>query len=123
MTVFDAFPNALETWTLYEKIENTEVGKTLGNSVELHVIVDEADEAHQNEAPDAPYIVADTLLYAKPSELPTLSPSALTGDYIASDGSTYYEILEAGLGKNQETGEIEHVELRVRATEVADVTE
>lgn len=32
----------------------------------------------------------------------------------------YYEIVDAGLGKNQHTGKVEHVELKVVQTEVVN---
>ena len=34
---------------------------------------------------------------------------------------TYFMIIDAGVGKNQHTGNIEHLELKVRPTEIADV--
>ena len=122
MTVFDAFPNAVETWLLYEKVQNTETGKTLGEGVELHVIVDEVGGANEERSLEAQYLDSDTLLYAKPEELPTLSKNKLLSDYAAfnAETETYYDIREVGIGKNQETGVVEHYELKIRATEVAD---
>lgn len=121
MDIFDAFPNAIETgkWQLCELIQNTEIGKTVGKKTGLDVIEDEVTNAYPGETPDADWIRSDTLLYVKPSQLPTLKSASLTSGYLCynTEEDTYYEIREVGIGKNQETGQVEHVELRIRATE------
>lgn len=122
MDVFEAFPYSVTSgvWFICEYIQNTEVGKTVGDTIAIDVIKDEVANAYPDQSPNADWIRSDTLLYVKPSQLPTLNSAELTAGYLCYDGSTYYEIREVGIGKNQESGIIEHVELRIRATEVTD---
>lgn len=119
MDVFDAFPNGIEEWA----IAKTEFSTLTGNMItdeptKLHIIVDEANSSEPNQSPNAQGINADTLLYAMPDELPTLDTAELIANYIVKpwSGDKIYAIVDAGIGKNQETGIIEHVELRVRQT-------
>ena len=44
------------------------------------------------------------------------------GYYMLHNNQTgaYYEIVDAGIGKNQHTGDIEHLELRVVRTEITN---
>lgn len=125
MNVFSAFPEAVTAgvWQICELVQNTEVGKTIGDMIDLDVIEDEVNNVYQNRTPDADYSKSDTLLYVKPTQLPTLKSAKLAAGYLCynTDEETYYEIREVGIGKNQENGTVEHVELRIRATEVADV--
>lgn len=122
-TVFEAFPQAVisDDWKLGLVEESTDVGKIFVDKGFVSVIVDEAAVGLLNNSPSADGIDSDTLIYAKPSELPGLN----VGRYIASyywyqvSSGQYYEILEVGIGKNQQENAIEHVEFRIRPVEVA----
>lgn len=127
MTVFDAFPNGIEEWGLAIAHYSTLTGNTyeLGDSaIKLHVIIDEAQSTDPNPAPNAQGIEADTLVYCIPDELPTLDTAALCAGYVCGPwtGEKVYSIIDAAIGKNQETGIIEHVELRVRQTTAEGVS-
>lgn len=121
MDVFDAFPNGIEEWGMAKAHYSTLTGNTIEigqDAIKLHVIVDEAQSTEPNPAPNTQAINADTLLYAMPDELPTLDTAELCASYIVKpwQSDKLYAIIDAGIGKNQETGIIEHVELRVRQT-------
>lgn len=118
MDVFDAFPNGIEEWGIAKASYSTLTGNIYEEAIKIHVIVDEAQSTEPNPAPDAQAINADTLLYAMPDELPTLDTAELCASYIVKpwQSDKLYAIIDAGIGKNQETGIIEHVELRVRQT-------
>lgn len=118
MDVFDAFPNGIEEWGIAKASYSTLTGNKYEEAIKIHVIVDEAQSTEPNQAPDAQAINADTLLYAMPDELPTLDTAELCASYIVKpwQSDKLYAIIDAGIGKNQETGIIEHVELRVRQT-------
>ena len=124
-TVFDSFPKAIifDDWELGEIIENTEVGKLFSSKGFKSVIVDEADYGDINAAPNADGLTSDTLIYAMPSEMPGLNISKFISSYIWHQKSSdqYFRIIEVGVGKNQDQGIIEHVEFRVRPTEIAEV--
>lgn len=125
MDVFEAFPNAVISGVY--QIGSYQRGGVLGavwdaeNAVNLDVIVDEGDGSSINAAPNAEPLDTDLLIYAKPSQLPTTNPRALAAGYLVydSEADDYFAIVDAGLGKNQETGQLEHVELLLRQTEVA----
>lgn len=122
-TVFEAFPSAIisDDWKLGYVEESTDVGKIFVDKGFVSVIVDEVAEGLLNNSPNADGIDSDTLIYALPSELPGLNVSRYIASYYwyqVSSGQ-YYEIIEVGLGKNQEKGAIEHIEFRVRPVEVA----
>lgn len=115
MTVFDAFPNAFEAWKIGTIEFGTITGNRLGEKTTIHVIVDRGDSARQTNSPNAAVIESDTLLYCRPEELPTTDPSELVGDYAVQDAQNRtYAIEDAGVGKNQHTGAIEHVELKLK---------
>ena len=77
MTIFDAFPNATETWEIGTVSYSTITGNTLTDSQEIHVVVDQGDSADTAPSPNAATIASDTLLYMKPSEAPETDPSTL----------------------------------------------
>lgn len=119
MTVFDAFQNAIEQhWQIVPMAYSSITGNELdeANAIDIGVIVDEGSASNANQATSWATISSDTLIYARPDELPTVDTSALVADYAIRDICTgkIYEIIDAGLGKNQETGEIEHVEMKIR---------
>lgn len=122
MDVFSAFPSAV-VFGRYE-LGSCQRGTLEGNQFtlesELDVIVDEGDSGVIGNAPNAEAIDADLLLYAKPYQLPTTNPRALVAGYMVHDAlyDDYFAIIDASLAKNQDTGEIEHVELLLRQAEV-----
>lgn len=121
MDVFSAFPNAIisEQWELCEKVEDTEIGTTIQKRTPLDAIVDEGTSTTRSDIPE---MESDMLIYAQPAQLPTVVSARLTNGYLCHDKTNdfYYEIRDASLGKNQETGAIEHIELLLRQTEVVD---
>lgn len=124
MTVFEAFPNAIETgWQIIPIAYSTVTGNYIDreNASDISVIVDEGNSSDANPAPNTASITADMLIYTRPSELPTTNTSALVAGYAISDATKLYEIIDAGIGKNQNNGRIEHVELRIRQTGASNV--
>lgn len=124
-TVFDAFPKAIisDDWELGEIQENTEVGKIFVSKGYKSVIVDESNTSLLNNSPNADAVDSDTLIYAKPSEMPGLNIARYISSYYWHQRSSdqYYEIREVGVGKNQSQAVIEHIEFRVRPTEISGV--
>ena len=116
MTVFDAFPNAIEQgWQIAQVTYSSITGNTVANGTAIDVIIDEGSSSDANQAPNAAGLYADTLIYTKPDQMPTTDTSALVAGYVLIDpnGRTW-EIIDAGQGKNQENGQIEHIELKIR---------
>lgn len=117
MTVFQAFPNALEEWSIAPIAYSTITGNTIDtdNAQNIRVIVDEGNNSEPNASPNAAGITSDTLLYCRPNELPTIDTAELVASYAVADqyGKTY-AIIDAAIGKNQDEGIIEHVELKIR---------
>ena len=99
----------------------TIVGNTFNKVADIDVVIDEGNSSSVNTTPEA--IRSDLLIYVMPYELPTQSTNRLVSNYMLYDSANdyYYEIIDAGIGKNQHTGNIEHIELKVVQTEVADV--
>lgn len=126
-TVFEAFPNAIisNDWELGEIVENTEVGKIFSSKGLKQVIVDEGDLGNLNTSPSAESLTSDTLIYAMPSEMPGLNIAKYISSYYWHQKSSdqYFEIVEVGIGKNQEQGVIEHIEFRVQPTGIAGVSD
>lgn len=124
-TVFECFPNAVISgvWHIGVYQRGTVMGNQFSDAGTLDVIIDEGDNSTIDSAPDAASLISDMLVYAKPDQLPTLSARKLVASYLLydSENDDYFEIIDAGIGKNQETGVIEHIELKVRQTEVANV--
>lgn len=127
MDVFSAFPGAVVSDRYY--IAVCQRGTLEGNKVllvsSLNVIVDEGDAGDIGNAPNSETLIADLLMYTKPSELPTLNPRELVAGYLVYDElyKDYFRIIDASIGKNQETGAIEHVELRLRQTDALEAEE
>lgn len=122
MDVFKAFSKAIITddWSLGSITISTDVGKIFKDEGFKSVIVDEGAEADEN-SPNANTLTTDTLIYAKPDEMPTTNTAELVASYFWHQQSTgqYYRILEVGVGKNQDEGIVEHIEFRVRPSEIA----
>lgn len=124
MDVFEAFPNAIISgvWEIGQVKRATVRGKQFSNAVTLDVIVDEGTYAVTDRSPSAEYESSDTLIYARASDMLTLDTAELAANYLWHNtvSNQYFEIREASLGKNQATGEVEHVEFLLRPTGVVD---
>ena len=116
MTVFDAFPNAIEQgWQIAQVTYSSITGNTVTNGADIDVIIDEGSSSDANQAPNAAGLYADTLVYTKPSQMPTTDTSALVAGCVLIDpNERTWEIIDAGQGKNQDNGQIEHIELKIR---------
>lgn len=124
MNVFEAFPNAIEKLKLVEIDYGTIEGNKTGQAKEFRAIKDEGTTADPTNASSAATIASDTLIYAMPADLPTTDTSELVSAYIVRDAQgRAFEIIDAGAGKNQHTGQLEHIELKLRPTEVIDSEE
>lgn len=127
MDVFNAFPKAIVAgvWELGQIVHDTDVGDrfVLAIAGKTEVIVDEVADTNLNASPSAETIREDTLLYARPYQLPTLNAAKLATGYLWWNTKTdqFYEITEVGIGKNQETGAVEHVEFKLQPTGAPDV--
>lgn len=118
MTVFEAFPNGLEAWKIGTINYSTMTGNRITNMQTINVIVDEAQTERAGGTSTPEGIAADTLIYCQPDEMPTTSIPSLITDYCVMDpDGRYYRITEAGRGKNQETGQLEHIELKLIQTD------
>lgn len=126
-TVFDCFPNAIISgvWQIGQFGKSTMTGNVFKAEGFVDVIVDEGSNTDIDNAPNAQAMLSDTLLYARPEQMPVVSTKALVGDYMLynTQEDSYYAIVDAGIGKNQETGVVEHIELKVRETVAENVTE
>lgn len=124
MDVFKAFPNAVvsDVWQIGRLERNTEEGVRFISLGAKDVIVDEAAGGSYEASPQAAALETGTLLYAKAEQMPTMNPAALISDYLweNTEEGQIYAIIEAGIGKNQDTGVIEHVEFRISPKEVID---
>lgn len=118
-TVFEAFPNAIEKWQIAGMSFSTITGnKITGTWSDIDVIVDEGSSTDPNQSPNFANAYSDLLIYCKPTQLPTLNTAKLVADYVVQDTDGYlFAIIDAGIGKNQETGRIEHIELKLRQTD------
>ena len=122
-SIFDAFPNAIISgeWEIGTCHHGTVVGNEFRPLVGLDVIVDEGASSQIDTTPET--IGSDYLIYVVPGQLPTTNADRLTADYMLHNklSGGYYLVVDAGVGKNQHTGEIEHVELKIVRTEVVNV--
>ena len=117
MDVFQAFPKAIVAWYIGEVKYSSVRGNVgiIGTGQQLDVIEDIGGNTDPNQSPNSQGIASDRLLYVRPGQLPTLDPAALMEKYGMSDINQHlYTIVDVGIGKNQETGIIEHVELKVK---------
>lgn len=123
VSVFEAFSDAIvsKRYSIGKYQRGSLVGNVFDYKGALDVIVDDGDYTEINNAPNAAGITSDILMYVRPEQLPTFSTRKLASDYLIfdSDENDYYAIKRANIGKNQQRGEIEHVELELVQTEVA----
>lgn len=123
LSIFEAFSDAIirGVWQIGTSNRGSVVGFKFTKIADLDVVVDEGASANISSTPEG--LTSDLLVYAKPEQLPTIRANKLVSGYMLydSENKDYYEIIDAGIGKNQHRGVIEHIELRVVQTEVADV--
>lgn len=121
MDVFEAFPNAVIRYRYF--LGTYQRGTIEGDKFEvisdLSVIVDEGETGKIGGAPNAQSLDADLLMYVRPIELPTLNARELTSGYMIYDDQSgdCFAIVTADIAKNQDTGQIEHVELLLKQIE------
>lgn len=125
LTVFQAFPNAIEheIWQIGSMAYSTITGNDLDENSLAYIdaIVDEGNSSEPNASPSAANAYSDTLLYIRPEQSPTLDTAELVASYVVKNTTTdkLYAIIDAGIGKNQDSGVIEHIELKLRQTGAA----
>ena len=123
ISIFDAFSNAIISgvWQLGTCQEGTIVGREFTKVRDLDVVIDEGDNSDIDTTPQE--LRADLLIYVRPEQLPTVRANKLVSGYMLYDSEEgdYYKIIDAGIGKNQHQGIIEHVELKVVQVEAVDV--
>lgn len=122
ISIFDAFPNAIISgvWEIGTCQHGTSVGNTFTKIADLNVIVDEGSNSSVNNTIEA--LNSDFLIYAMPCQVLNIDTNQLVSTCMLhnSQNDGYYEIVDAGIGKNQHTGNIEHLELKVVRTEVTN---
>lgn len=122
ISIFDAFPGAIISgvWQIGTCQHGTILGNQFEKVADLDVIVDDGSSSDINTTPEA--LTSDILLYVCPQQMPTTNTSQLVSDFMVynSEDDEYYMIVNAGIGKNQHTGNMEHVELELVRTEVVD---
>lgn len=121
-SIFNAFPNAIVSgvWSIGECQHGTLIGNQYTKVNDIDVVIDEGASSSVNVTPET--LASDLLIYAMPEQMPTLQTNKLVSSYMLynSEEDSYYMIVDAGIGKNQHTGAIEHIELRVVQTEIAN---
>lgn len=128
-SVFDAFKNAIikNVWQFGICKRGTVVGNQFKPLGFADVIIDDTQSAGINATPEN--ITTDMLVYIRPEHAFGCDlenggvASRLVGDYMLynTKNDSYFLIKTVGVGKNQHTGKIEHIELGLVATEIADV--
>lgn len=125
LTVFEAFPNGIERniWQIGQMAYSTITGNDLDadSLTYIDAIVDEGNSSEPNASPSAADTYSDMLLYIRPEQSPTLDTAELIASYVVKNTTTdkLYAIIDAGIGKNQDSGAIEHIELKLRQTGAA----
>lgn len=127
MDVFSAFPGAVVSgrFVLGRYQRGSLEGNQFTKVADIDVIIDEGDTGDIGGAPNAEELIADIILYVKPEQLPIINPRELTAGYMVYDAlyGDYFAIIDAGIGKNQDNGVIEHIELKLRQTDAVAVSE
>lgn len=119
MDVFEAFPEAMVAWNWLSIERGTEVGTVATVLRPVNVIETEADKSTLHNTPKADGIVADLMVYVRPEDLPEVTPSKLMANYaLQNDVLEQYDIVNVGVGKNQDNGKIEHYELSLKLTDM-----
>jgi hypothetical protein len=122
ISIFDAFPKAIISgiWQIGTCQHGTLIGNQFEKVADIDVIIDDGSSSDINTTPEA--LTSDLLVYVCPEQMPTTRTNVLVSDYMLYDSEedNYYMIVDAGVGKNQHTGNIEHLELELVQTEVVD---
>lgn len=131
-SIFNAFPNAIISgiWQIGTCKHGSVVGNQFNSISTIDVIIDEGYNSNIAVTPES--IGSDLLIYVKPCQMPKeVNQLMMTGQVVVqlvanymlynSAEDTYYMITDAGVGKNQHTGNVEHIELKVTPTEIANV--
>lgn len=122
LSIFDAFANAIiyGVWQIGTSKRGTVVGSQFTKLADLDVVLDEGASAELTTNPEE--LTSDLLVYVKQEQMPTIRANQLVSGYMLydSENDDYYEIINVGIGKNQHTGVIEHLELRVVQSEVTN---
>lgn len=121
-SIFNAFPKAIisDIWQIGTCQHGTLIGNVFEKTADIDVIIDEGNNSSVDT--DIETIKSDMLIYCRPDQMPTLDTNALVSGYMLYNSSDdkYYAIIDAGIGKNQHTGRIEHIEFKVVMTEVTE---
>lgn len=121
MNVFNAFPNAIisNVWQIGTVRKSTETGDIYTPVGYVDIIIDEVASGEQNRSIDADGITVSTLIYVRPEQMPGLNIARFISSYFFYDSANdqYYEIKNVGVGKNQQTGAIEHIEFELLPVE------
>lgn len=121
MDVFKSFPKAVvsDEWIIGACEKATEVGNVFQPLGYIDVIIDGGSSAQTGMAPNADQLDSDSLLYVRPEQMPTCKRAGLMAGFLLlnTEEGQFYEMRDVGVGKNQETGKVEHLELLVRQTE------
>ena len=121
-SIFKAFPNAIVSgvWEIGQCQHGTLVGNQFVKISSIDVVVDEGFSSSISTTPET--LRSNMLIYAMPCQMPSLNANTLVSGYMIHNtvDNTYFEIVDAGIGKNQHTGNIEHVELLLVQTEVTN---
>lgn len=122
LSIFDAFANAIiyGVWQIGTSKRGTVIGSQFTKVADLDVVIDEGASAEITTRPEE--LTSDMLVYVKPEQMPTIRANQLVSGYMLydSENDDYYEIIAVGIGKNQHTGIVEHLELQVVQTEVTN---
>lgn len=131
LSIFDAFPKAIISgiWQIGTCKHGTVVGNEFVSLRTIDVIIDEGFNSSISNNPES--LGSDMLIYVKPCQMPkevndlfmtSQVVVPLVANYMLYNSATdcYYMITDAGVGKNQHTGVIEHIELKVTPTEVVN---
>lgn len=131
LSIFDAFPEAIITgvWQLGTCQHGTIVGNEFQKVADIQVIIDDGYNSTINNTPET--VGSDLLIYVNPRQMPkqvnelfmtSQMVVQLVANYMLynSADNAYYTITDAGVGKNQHTGALEHIELKVVRTEVVN---
>ena len=120
ISIFDVFPVISGVWQIGQCKRGSVVGNVFVKEADLDVVVDEGSNSQIDTTPEA--LKSDLLVYVKPEQMPTIRTNKLVSSYMLYDSEydDYYQIIDAGVGKNQHKGVIEHLELKVVQTEVVD---
>lgn len=121
-SIFEAFPNAIVSgvWEIGECKHGTIIGNEFKPIGPIDVIIDEGFNSNINSTPET--LTSDMLIYCYPSQMPSLSANTLVSAYMIHNivDNTYFMINDVGMGKNQHTGQLEHIELQLVQTEIAN---